>query len=216
MTMRTARFVRSCWRSPQSMPQSSAAGVRRRRPSRSPSTSTSRRCCIRIVRNVIVQAGPDPSACSRSAETAKRAAQLAAVTGSGFMPPWKADGHPDEFVAQPRLTRDEVQLFARWAKAPVEGPGPATRAAQVVRRLVPGPAGPHRHPAGRLHAARRTLGRLPHLCRAAQGERDEVRARHRVPSGERARRPPRQHPHRSHRRLTPPRRRRSRCPATTV
>ena len=58
-------------------------------------------------------------------DTAKRAAQLAAVTGSGFMPPWKADGHPDEFVAQPRLTKDDVALFARWAKAPVEGPGRA-------------------------------------------------------------------------------------------
>jgi hypothetical protein len=59
------------------------------------------------------------------AETAKRAAQLAAVTGSGFMPPWKADGHPDEFVAQPRLTPEEVARFARWASAPVEGPGKA-------------------------------------------------------------------------------------------
>lgn len=58
-------------------------------------------------------------------DTAKRAAQLAAVTASGFMPPWKADGHPDEFVAQPRLTKDDVALFARWAKAPVEGPGRA-------------------------------------------------------------------------------------------
>jgi len=58
-------------------------------------------------------------------DAARRAAQLAAVTGSGFMPPWKADGHPDEFVAQPRLTRDDVALFARWAKAPVEGPGRA-------------------------------------------------------------------------------------------
>ena len=58
-------------------------------------------------------------------DAARRAAQLAAVTGSGFMPPWKADGHPDEFVAQPRLTRDDVALFARWATAPVEGPGRA-------------------------------------------------------------------------------------------
>lgn len=67
--------------------------------------------------------GAGPFSLLTFSETAKRAAQLAAVTGSGFMPPWKADGHPDEFVAQPRLTRDEVQLFARWAKAPVEGPG---------------------------------------------------------------------------------------------
>ncbi len=57
------------------------------------------------------------------ADASRRAAQLATVTGSGFMPPWQADGHPAEFVAQPRLTRDEVALIARWAKAPVEGPG---------------------------------------------------------------------------------------------
>ncbi len=69
--------------------------------------------------------GAGPFSLLTFAETAKRAAQLAAVTGSGFMPPWKADGHPDEFVAQPRLTRDDVDLFARWAKAPVEGPGRA-------------------------------------------------------------------------------------------
>ncbi len=58
-------------------------------------------------------------------DTAKRAAQIAAVTGSGFMPPWKADGHPEEFVAQPRLTKEDVALFARWSRAPVEGPGRA-------------------------------------------------------------------------------------------
>ncbi len=69
--------------------------------------------------------GAGPFSLLTFAETAKRAAQLAAVTGSGFMPPWKADGHPDEFVAQPRLTPEEVARFARWASAPVEGPGKA-------------------------------------------------------------------------------------------
>ena len=55
----------------------------------------------------------------------RRAAQLAAVTASGFMPPWQADGHPGEFVAQPRLTPADVAAIAQWAKAPVEGPGAA-------------------------------------------------------------------------------------------
>jgi len=55
----------------------------------------------------------------------RRAGQLASVTASGFMPPWKADGHPGEFVAQPRLTPADVAVFAQWAKAPVEGPGTA-------------------------------------------------------------------------------------------
>jgi tetratricopeptide (TPR) repeat protein/mono/diheme cytochrome c family protein len=59
------------------------------------------------------------------ADASRRAAQLAAVTASGFMPPWKADGHPGEFVAQPRLTGGEIAAIGRWAKAPVEGPGRA-------------------------------------------------------------------------------------------
>jgi tetratricopeptide (TPR) repeat protein/mono/diheme cytochrome c family protein len=57
------------------------------------------------------------------ADASRRAAQLAAVTRSGFMPPWKADGHPAEFVAQPRLTPEQVTQLARWAAAPIEGPG---------------------------------------------------------------------------------------------
>ena len=55
----------------------------------------------------------------------RRAAQVAAVTASGFMPPWKADAHASGFVAQPRLSADEIALIATWAKAPVEGPGVA-------------------------------------------------------------------------------------------
>ncbi len=58
-------------------------------------------------------------------EVKRRAAQIAAVTGSGFMPPWKADAHAGGFVAQPRLTADDVAVIATWAKAPIEGAGPA-------------------------------------------------------------------------------------------
>ncbi len=58
-------------------------------------------------------------------EVKRRAGQIAAVTGSGFMPPWKADAHAGGFVAQPRLTADDVALIATWAKAPMEGPGAA-------------------------------------------------------------------------------------------
>jgi Flp pilus assembly protein TadD len=57
------------------------------------------------------------------ADARRRARQIAAVTSSGFMPPWKADAHPGEFVAQPRLTPEDVSVLARWATAPVEGPG---------------------------------------------------------------------------------------------
>jgi Flp pilus assembly protein TadD/mono/diheme cytochrome c family protein len=69
--------------------------------------------------------GAGPFSLVTFADAARRAKQLAAVTRSGFMPPWKADGHVDEFVAQPRLTPDEIALFARWADDPVEGPGAA-------------------------------------------------------------------------------------------
>lgn len=62
--------------------------------------------------------GAGPFSLVTFADAAKRAKQLATVTSSGFMPPWKADGHPDEFVAQPRLSPDEVALFRRWAEAP--------------------------------------------------------------------------------------------------
>ncbi len=58
-------------------------------------------------------------------EVKRRAAQIAAVTGSGFMPPWKAAAHAGGFVAQPRLTADDVALIATWANAPIEGPGAA-------------------------------------------------------------------------------------------
>ncbi len=61
-------------------------------------------------------------------DAARRAPQLAAVTASGFMPPWKDDGEGGEFVGQPRLTSDEIALLARWAADPRQGPGgpPAT------------------------------------------------------------------------------------------
>lgn len=69
--------------------------------------------------------GAGPFSLVTFADAAKRAKQIATVTGSGFMPPWKADGHPDEFVAQPRLTPDEIAMFRRWAESPMEGPGTA-------------------------------------------------------------------------------------------
>jgi tetratricopeptide (TPR) repeat protein len=53
----------------------------------------------------------------------RRAPQIAAVTASRFMPPWKADGHAGEFVGQPRLTPEGVELIGQWARDPVEGPG---------------------------------------------------------------------------------------------
>ncbi|MBS1816760.1 MAG: tetratricopeptide repeat protein [Acidobacteria bacterium] len=43
------------------------------------------------------------------------ATQMALLTRSGVMPPWQADGdYGGEFVGQPRLTPEEVDLFQRW------------------------------------------------------------------------------------------------------
>lgn len=69
--------------------------------------------------------GAGPFSLLTFADASRRASQLAAVTARGYMPPWQADGSPHEFVAQPRLTREQVALFAAWAAAPVEGPGRA-------------------------------------------------------------------------------------------
>ncbi len=48
------------------------------------------------------------------ADVKKRAKQIAMVTGSRFMPPWKADSH-GEFVNERRLSVDQVSLIKQWA-----------------------------------------------------------------------------------------------------
>src|SRR5438067_12334158 len=46
----------------------------------------------------------------------KRAAQIAQVTGDHYMPPWKpVEGHA-RFVAERRLSKDEIGLIARWVE----------------------------------------------------------------------------------------------------
>ena len=76
--------------------------------------------------------------------------------------------------------------------------GPGAAAAALARRVVSRRARSRRDAARRLHAARRAERRLPHLRGAAAGDRPALRPRHRVPSRQRPRRAPRQHPHRSH------------------
>lgn len=44
----------------------------------------------------------------------RRASQIAAVTASRFMPPWKAERNPSGFVGQKRLNDDEIDLIKRW------------------------------------------------------------------------------------------------------
>jgi len=46
------------------------------------------------------------------------ATQIAAVTASGVMPPWQADGdYGGEFIGQSRLTPDEKETLALWSAA---------------------------------------------------------------------------------------------------
>ena len=44
----------------------------------------------------------------------QRATQIAAVTKSRFMPPWKAEPESGEFIGQKRLTAAEMSLIQRW------------------------------------------------------------------------------------------------------
>ena len=66
-----------------------------------------------------------------SYEAAKRrATQIAHVTRSRLMPPWKAEpGYGGEFVDQHPLTADEIDLIDRWVKdgAPEGNPGDRPR-----------------------------------------------------------------------------------------
>src|SRR5215472_12017996 len=46
----------------------------------------------------------------------RRAAQIAAVTGRRFMPPWLPERGHGAFLEERRLTDSEIQLIADWVK----------------------------------------------------------------------------------------------------
>jgi Flp pilus assembly protein TadD len=55
-------------------------------------------------------------------EVKRRAAQIAAVTGKRFMPPWKADPSDGPFVGQHPLSDADIRVLRRWAdEGAVEG-----------------------------------------------------------------------------------------------
>ena len=64
------------------------------------------------------------------ADARKRADQIAYVTSSGFMPPWKAEPGYGHFLDERRLTAGQLEILSRWAKAgapegdPQEAPAP--------------------------------------------------------------------------------------------
>ena len=55
-----------------------------------------------------------PFALSSYQDAKKRARQIALVTGSRLMPPWKAASH-GEFQGERRLTQSQIALLQRWA-----------------------------------------------------------------------------------------------------
>jgi tetratricopeptide (TPR) repeat protein len=74
--------------------------------------------------------GPGPFSLLTYANARAHATQIAAVTASGVMPPWQADGdYGGPFVDQPRLTPAELDILQRWvATGAAEGDAARTPA----------------------------------------------------------------------------------------
>ena len=60
--------------------------------------------------------GPGPFPLTSYDEVRRRATQIAKVTASRFMPPWKVEPGVSHFVGQRLLTDQEISLIDRWAK----------------------------------------------------------------------------------------------------
>ena len=58
--------------------------------------------------------GPAPFSLLTYADVRQRATLIAAVTHRRYMPPWKADAQPGEFVGQKRLSDAEIALIREW------------------------------------------------------------------------------------------------------
>lgn len=61
--------------------------------------------------------GPGPFPLTTYDEVRRRATQIAEVTRSRFMPPWKVEPAVGHFVGQRLLTEQEIGMLDRWAKA---------------------------------------------------------------------------------------------------
>ena len=60
--------------------------------------------------------GPGPFSLTTFDEVRRRASQIAQVTKSRFMPPWKVEPGVSHFVGQRQLTDREIDLIEKWAK----------------------------------------------------------------------------------------------------
>ena len=61
------------------------------------------------------EGGSAPFALGTYAEVKRRAALIASVTKSRYMPPWKADPSDGPFVGQHPLSEQEIALVQQWA-----------------------------------------------------------------------------------------------------
>ncbi len=62
------------------------------------------------------EGGPAPFSLITYDQVRRRATQIADVTRSGFMPPWKAEPESGAFVGQRRLSARELQRIQRWVE----------------------------------------------------------------------------------------------------
>ena len=61
--------------------------------------------------------GPGPFSLTTYDEVRRRATQIAEVTKSRFMPPWKVEPSVGHFVGQRPLTDAEIATIERWASS---------------------------------------------------------------------------------------------------
>jgi Flp pilus assembly protein TadD len=78
--------------------------------------------------------GPAPFALETYADVKQRAALIASVTKSRYMPPWKADPSNGPFVGQHPLSDAEIGLIQEWAaRGAIEGEPSSTAATSTTR-----------------------------------------------------------------------------------
>jgi len=63
------------------------------------------------------EGGPAPFSLITYDQVRRHATQIAAVTRTGFMPPWKAEPESGDFVGQRRLSAREIQRIQQWVEA---------------------------------------------------------------------------------------------------
>ena len=155
------------------------------------------------------EGGPAPFGLASYADVRRHATQIAAVTKSRFMPPWKAEpGYGGDFVGQHPLTGGEIDIIQRWVdQGAIEGDRRELPvAAALHERMAARATGFDRGAERRVHIAGRGHRRLPDICDQPPGRRGALRERCGIPPGECEGRASRQHPNRSDPDLASPRR----------